>query len=143
MAELTTSTTTGEATSCCDTDTQAACCEPMSARPPAPSAPPRTSRPVAAECVRSARETLSNLDQVDFEVGSTAPARQLLRTAALERLARCGPLVARCCRRLPRLAWRKRRAPTNPDMRSSLSTPPAGQTADLRARPRHSSPPTL
>ena len=121
MAELTpnpTPTTSGRSPEAAATGS-----EPMSATASAPSAAPRTSRPVAAECVRSAHETLANLDQVDFELGSTNPVRQQLRSAALERLARCGPLVVRRCRRLPWRVWRKRvaapsrvarRAPTPP-----------------------------
>jgi hypothetical protein len=76
---------------------------------------PKTKRPAGqlpvqspAECVRKAHEQLAFLDQVDIEAGSTTVVRRLLRTDALDRLARCGPLIRRHRSRLQRLVSRKR-----------------------------------
>ena len=120
MAELTPNPT--PTSSCCAPEAQTTCCEPMFARPPL--RPHVEELPVQspAECVRQAHQNLENLDQVDFELGSTSAVRQLLRTDMLERLARCEPLVGRRHPRLPRLGWRRRVAPTNADMRSPQST---------------------
>jgi hypothetical protein len=90
----------------------------------------RRQTPAQAECVRQAHEYLGLLEQIDVEVGSESTVRRLLRTDTLERLARCEPPVGRRHRRLPRLVWRQRVAPTNADVTSPLPALAAGPAAD-------------